>query len=234
MPRTKKKATKKKTSSRRASKKSLEAKNLIPADYNPREMDDESRKGLETSMKEFGDISGITWNKTTSNIVTGHHRWEGLINQYGLDKLTFEHLRGDIHAILADGEDTGYTLRQVEWDEAKEKAANIAANSHKIEGQFTVELNGLLEELEDSLDGDLFGDLRFGELNFDFDIGEPKSDYADEEDDDWDSNIEKIEKIDETDQQLYANITITCKKEQKLKLIEIVKKALGEADVEVR
>jgi hypothetical protein len=228
---TKRKASKKAT---KKDDKVIKPEDLTPASYNPRQMDTESRKGLEASMKQFDDISGITWNKTTGNIVTGHHRWETLVEEYGFETLSFDHLKGDRYAIMSGEIDTNYSLRQVEWDEAKEKAANIAANSHAIEGQFTVDLEGLLDDLQTELDGDLFADLRFDKLDLNFDIGDETSDYGESSEDNWDSNIEKIKNIDETDQTMYANITIQCQKEQKVKLVELIKKALGEADVSIR
>ena len=47
------------------SSKEVTAKDLLPADYNPRKMSDEARAALKRSMEEFDDISGITWNKKT-------------------------------------------------------------------------------------------------------------------------------------------------------------------------
>jgi hypothetical protein len=140
---------------------------LKPASYNPRKMSDEAKAGLKASMESFNDISGITWNKNTGNIVAGHHRWANLVEEYGLDHLKMKHIKGtDRHAIFeTDSKSfTGFLLRVVDWDEATEKAANITANSPAIEGKFTKELQNILGELEESLDEVLYTKVNLGEL----------------------------------------------------------------------
>ena len=47
---------------------------LKPASYNPRKISKKAFEGLEVSLKKFGDISGIVWNKRTGNLVSGHQR----------------------------------------------------------------------------------------------------------------------------------------------------------------
>lgn len=211
----------------------IKATDLTPAHYNPRSMDDISLKGLKASMEKFDDISGITWNKTTGNIVTGHHRWEYLVEKYGMDEVTFEHLSGDKYLIKGDGEDTGYIMRQVDWDESKEKAANVTANSHKIEGQFTADLTDLLAEIKGDLDDGVFSDLRLDDLEFE--MGYLSTDDSKSaSDSDWDSDIGAIKKVDEDDQQMYANITITVKVENKEEIFETVKEALNGKEFDIR
>jgi ParB-like chromosome segregation protein Spo0J len=51
---------------------------LKPAPYNPRRIDERAQAGLTASIEQFGDISGITWNKRTGHIVSGHQRVEQL------------------------------------------------------------------------------------------------------------------------------------------------------------
>lgn len=141
----------------------LKVSDLKPASYNPRYMDETTKKALKTSMKEFNDISGITWNKTTGNIVTGHHRWENLLDIYGEKNLDFKPLTKTRYAIIdkKSKEDTGFVLRVVEWDEIREKAANVTANNHKLGGTFTDSLNDILEEVKIEFDEVLFEELRF-------------------------------------------------------------------------
>jgi hypothetical protein len=235
--RAKKKRTKAKRVSRtsKKAKDSISAKDLIPADYNPRVMDAEARKGLKKSMDEFNDISGITWNKVTKNIVTGHHRWENLIDSYGIENLEFDELKGGRFAIIANGQDTGFTMKIVEWDEDKEKAANITANSHKIEGQFTPELTNILGDLKMNLGEDMFSDLRLDDLKFEFQYLSD-TDKGSAGDDDWETDIEAVKKVEEDEHQEkpeYSQIIITCRTDQKADMVEIIKEALEDEKFEI-
>lgn len=229
----KKKATKKLT------KKSTEAitpKDLIPAHYNPRRMDDDAKKALKKSMQEFNDISGITWNKSTGNIVTGHHRWEEICALYGIKNLSFKELTNDRVQVLHKEEDTGYIIRIVEWDEKREKAANITANSHKISGEFTDGLKGMLADMKLDLDDDLFSGLRFDDLSFEQDyLNLDGSKSAG--DDDWDTDIEVVKNTEEDDHQSkpeFSTITINVKTEQKTEVVELIKAALKGHEFDVK
>ena len=51
---------------------------LKPAPYNPREITADALKRLQRSVEEFGDISGIVWNRQTGNMVSGHQRLKAL------------------------------------------------------------------------------------------------------------------------------------------------------------
>lgn len=125
-------------------------KDLNPNPRNPRRITDEKLLMLKKSLKEFGDLSGIVFNKTTGHVVGGHQRLKALppdsiitINEKGYGHVNID---GNL-----------FTYREVEWDEIKEKAANIAANKHG--GEF--DLSGLSEWLLDldaaNFDMDLTG-----------------------------------------------------------------------------
>lgn len=49
-------------------------RDLVNAEYNPRQIDKSARKELERIIKKKGLIQAITWNKRTGNIVGGHQR----------------------------------------------------------------------------------------------------------------------------------------------------------------
>jgi len=211
---------------------------LVPADYNPRTMTDASKKALKRSVEEFEDISGITWNKKTKNIVTGHHRWQTLIDLHGIDNLELKEVSTDKYEIVTkDGTDTSYAVRVVDWDIKKEKAANIAANSQSLAGSFTVELQGLLAELEEGLDADLFDDLRLSELQLDdlgFDSNEGLLSAKDNEDS-WESDIGKIDKINKDEKTMYETIQVLVPKSESLiEVKELILKAMEGRDVQVR
>jgi len=120
---------------------------IKPAPYNPRIITDDEFKGLKRSINSFGDISGITFNKRTGNLVTGHHRYKALAEKF--PKITFVHIGGELYRIENDGVPTGYDIRVVDWEDHKEVAANIAANSHTIAGSFDTEtLSTLMAEVK--------------------------------------------------------------------------------------
>jgi len=118
----------------------LKLEDLKPAPYNPRKIDERSMKALAESIKKFGDISGITFNKTTGNLVSGHQRLEVLKQKYPDLKIVD-------NVIIAGGKK--FPIRIVEWDIETEKLANIAANSQYIAGEFDYpKLEDILGELK--------------------------------------------------------------------------------------
>lgn len=132
---------------------------LKPAPYNPRTITDEAATALQTSLAEFGDISGIVWNKKTGHLVAGHQRMDALRRKHGKKLVLRE---GAV--ITPEGE--RFPVRIVNWPAEKEKAANLAANSPFLAGCFdTGGLEAVLADLNaaDGLSGVLEG-LRLNEL----------------------------------------------------------------------
>ena len=81
---------------------------LTPNAANPRKITDKRKAQLRKSLEQFGNLSPITWNKTTGRIIGGNQRLEGY-------------------------RDLGHTevdVWVVELDEVKEKAAVVALNAH--------------------------------------------------------------------------------------------------------
>ncbi|UCC31014.1 MAG: hypothetical protein JSU86_01800 [Phycisphaerales bacterium] len=136
---------------------------LRPAPFNPREIDDAASGGLATSIAEFGDISGIVWNRRNGYLVAGHQRLKALTDQgYELiEQGTVVFLRLNRSG---DGQAPGiFPVRVVDWPDDKHKAALVAANSQLIAGEFRQDqLDAVLLELQD--DCGLPDDLRFDEL----------------------------------------------------------------------
>lgn len=127
-------------------KVSLDIGKVNPAKYNPRKITEKEIDGLKNSMHEFGDISGITVNARTGNLVSGHQRFELIKREH--TGIKFIHASGEIFNIVSESGPTGYDIRVVDWDEIKEKAANIAANAHVIQGKFDLEkLPFILDEV---------------------------------------------------------------------------------------
>lgn len=108
---------------------------LNPAKYNPRvdlQPGDPEYEKLKRSIKEFGYVEPIIWNKRTGNVVGGHQR--------------LKILKSEGHKEVK--------VSVVDLDDNKEKALNIALN--KISGDWDEEkLNQIFIELQDDLDIDM-------------------------------------------------------------------------------
>lgn len=166
----------------------LKPTDLTPAEYNPRVMTKKSKEALAVSMETFNDISGITYNERTGNIVGGHHRWDKILEDYGGPKeLKFRRIKGTDRYLICDtdNEFTGYLLRVVDWDEGMEKAANVTANSHAVEGEFTADLQDVLSDIREATDipDELFEELRLDDLEVNLEEDEDEAKDKDEDDD---------------------------------------------------
>lgn len=141
----------KKTPATRSRKKltgvdSLE--NLTADAANPRKIDDDGAAGLAKSLEKFGDLSGIVFNTRTGELVTGHQRVRQIQAHWPEAKIeVIDVSRG---AIRIDA-DRYFNVRVVDWTQAKQRAANVAANNAKIQGKFTKDLSSYLLEVEADL-----------------------------------------------------------------------------------
>lgn len=148
----------------------MKINDIKKAPYNPRKMSKDARSALKTSLESFDDISGIVINERTGNILAGNHRWEELIRIHGKKNVNLIHLTGEHYSLDGKNGPTGFIVRIVDWDDAKERAANVSANNDLIQGEFTSGLQDVLSELNElKFDDDLFGNLRLDELQIDLD-----------------------------------------------------------------
>ena len=142
----------------------LKLKDLRPAKYNPRVISDRRLDALAKSFEQFGDLSGVVFNKRSQTLVSGHQRVKSLsgkktkiVTQPHVD----EYGTKAVGHIIIEGASGKFSVpfRVVDWSDKKtEKAANIAANAHggdwdkeKLavvlrdlqKGEFDIELTGL-------------------------------------------------------------------------------------------
>ena len=188
----------------------LKTQDINPAPYNPRTMSEDEARGLHYSIESFGDISGITFNQRTQNLVSGHRRWEQLTKQASNgEKREISLKRVEVgeeadtvarYKILADGKATSFIMRVVDWDQRKEEAANVAANSHTISGKFDVEL---LSTLLDNMDSELKEILRMDQLGIDLGLGFKEGDWLGDD------------SIDPSDEKPKAWIKVKCQMDDK-------------------
>lgn len=114
---------------------------LQPADYNPRIISSGAKAGLGASLKKFGLVQPIVWNKRSGRIVGGHQRVRVLMEQ-GADE-------ADVTVVdLSDNE---------------EVALNIALNNVEIQGDFTEKAIDVLDDASSEL-GEKFGELKLSDL----------------------------------------------------------------------
>jgi len=104
---------------------------LKHAEYNPRKMSDQDRRALEQAMRAFGDLSGVVFNRKTGNLVGGHQRVTALEKSWPV--VIVETLKepdnvGTVAAGYIKTPFGNWSYREVDWELAVEKAANIAAN----------------------------------------------------------------------------------------------------------
>lgn len=121
---------------------------LKPNPRNPRKISKEKLEMLKISLTEFGDLSGIIHNVRFNTLTGGNQRHRVLPPdaEIHIERTFNPPTRTGTVAkgtILLDGEPFNY--RQVEWDEDKDKAANIAANKHGGEWDLPSLTDWLLE-----------------------------------------------------------------------------------------
>ena len=125
---------------------------LNPDPKNPRRLSDHDGNALKNSMDYFGDLGCIVFNVQTQQLVGGHQRIKLMEQLPAERKITISDRAGEGswvgHETL---DDTGtvavgyvwignkqFGYREVNWDQGKQRAANIAAN--KISGEFDLQL----------------------------------------------------------------------------------------------
>ena len=162
----KKAVRKKKAARRKGAKRGQTSKldDLKAHPANPRIISDEARAGLRHSLYVFGDLSGVVYNKATGHLICAHQR-KAELKTLDLSEIKWQRQYkvelGEKGARFASAERDGWArlpggarfrVREVNWpEEAFERAANIAANSPTIKGEFTPEAKLIIEELRTDL-----------------------------------------------------------------------------------
>ena len=132
------------------------------AEYNPRKISDEARKKLKSHIKKNGVIGGLVWNKSTSNLVSGHQRLSILdeLNKYDGTKET----------------DYVVKVELIEVDEKKEKELNVWFNNTNVQGEWDYDLLAELVPQIDYKDAGLTEiDLNMIGIDYSFQTDEEKS-----------------------------------------------------------
>lgn len=139
---------------------------LKPDAANPRKIGESAERGLAASLDKFGDLSGIVWNRRTGELVAGHQRMRQIEAKWGPQEIALVDEAAGLYGIRID-DSHFFAVRVVDWTKAKQRAANVAANSQKIAGEFTDDLAEFLLEVKDEIeqeDSTLFDDVLLAEL----------------------------------------------------------------------
>jgi DNA modification methylase len=95
-------------------------------------------KALLDSIGKFGDMGGVVFNRRSSRLVGGHQRREIFIKKSGKVEITETLDEPNEVGTVARGYivigTERFSYRVVDWDETKEKLANLAAN--RIQGDW--------------------------------------------------------------------------------------------------
>ncbi len=163
-------------------------KDIIPADYNPRILTDKEYNKLQRSINTYGLVDPIIINLRNNRIIGGHQRYKVLQEEYENNPQEYDELNlirfGDVGWVFLNNTLTLDT-------EEDEKALNIALN--KISGEWdNTKLETLFHDLSDvhfdlSLTGfedyelDLYLDTELETFDYDDydDEYELPSDYVD-------------------------------------------------------
>lgn len=145
----------------------MDISELAPNKANPRKITDPKLKMLEKSLAEFGSLDGFVFNTNTHRLVGGHQR------QKVFKKAKVTKFKGSPYGYV-EWKGERFPYREVNWPEAKEKAANIAANKGGGEWD-TEQLTKWFQELQ-ALNYDLeltgFDLSEIGTLNAEFAVSE--------------------------------------------------------------
>lgn len=135
-------------------------RDLTATPYNPRkEWAEGQGEAFKRSLFEFGDLSGIVKNVRTGHLVGGNKRTDVFRTAQESEivkTVQAPDKQGTVaHGfVVADG--NRFSYREVDWDEAKEKAANLAANKWSAEWDWEG-TSLLLQELKPNFDLSMTG-----------------------------------------------------------------------------
>ena len=123
----------------------ISRKDIKKAEYNPRIMDKDNSKRLQSGIEDVGLVAPLVWNKRTGNLVGGHQRLTVL------DR-------------LEKTKDYELDVAVIDVDEKTEKKINVQLNNPSMQGDFDFDMLG---ELALEFDGGL---ADFGFSDFDIEM----------------------------------------------------------------
>lgn len=152
------------------------------APWNPRRISKRALDGLRSALRTFGDLSGFVMNEKTGHVICGHQRRQALpevdiasvgwgpARKVQLGRPSKHFTSPEREGYLTAPSGSRFHCRLVRWPVTFERAANVAANSPALQGEFTRALGPLLEEVA-AAEPDLAAALLFNDLLADFAAG---------------------------------------------------------------
>ena len=195
-------------------------KDLKGYETNPRYVKDGHHEMLLNSMKEFGDLSGIVYNLKTKRLVGGHQRQIAFNENFPViieTEYETPTSTGTVREGYVDFEGERFNYREVQWDEPKEIAANIAANKGAGHFEFS-----LLQEHLTFLDS----------INFDMSLTMHDKSEIETICAGWASDINKVNDTEPNLDGIDAKIVITCPQDLKDEVLIYLKAKLMETSFE--
>ena len=130
-----------------------------PNPSNPRKIHPQDLDKLRKSLATFGDLGGIVVNKRTGWLVSGHQRMTAIGDDVVVEELSeFDKPTSDgtIASAIVVSKGQRFNVRVVDWDEATDAAANVAANQHGGEWDDD-KLHDVIASLQGKFDADTLG-----------------------------------------------------------------------------
>ena len=133
-----------------------------------------AEKGLTASLEAFGDISGITFNEMTGELVTGHQRMKALraiADREGVElkleevspersELVMPAHKGENNKVIPERR---WPVRVVQMTRAEQIAASLTANNTAIQGDFTSDAELMAKEIA-AWDAEMFNELSIDDV----------------------------------------------------------------------
>lgn len=114
---------------------------------NPRKITEKRLNQLSKAVQEFGDLSGIVFNKKTNHLVSGHQRMK-LFEKDTEVIIDAVHKKPTATGTIAEGfvilRGERFPYREVSWDETREKQLPLQLTSPLVIGILLFSGTGLL------------------------------------------------------------------------------------------
>lgn len=138
----------------------MKVSDLKPNEKNPRRIDDWHLDALGKSLKKFGDLGCVVFNKRSGQLISGHQRIKS-IPPDAVISINTNYLTPTATGTVAEGfievDGEKFNYREVDVDDKTEKAMNLAANTHGGEFVLPQLKDWLLELDQDNFDMELVG-----------------------------------------------------------------------------
>ena len=141
----------------------MKVSDLNNSQTNPRKITKQRLESLRASMEQFGDLSGIIYNRVTDTLIGGHQRITTLPKGAEVEIAQRYDEPTDVGTVALGWVSLGnerFSYREVEWDEKKHELAMIRANVQAGEWDY--------QQLSETIDFlSQFDDVDLGWTGFD-------------------------------------------------------------------